>query len=400
MKYKYQFHPDEYALGENEKFYSDQEARGWRLVKRGAYLSKFIRVEPSRARYRIEVSAPGFLEEACLSEEQVAVFADCGWEYVTDRGMLHVFRAPEGSDAPEFYADPRQQAETLKKLRRSYVWAWVPVAVYLGFQLLLAASMSGSVSVTLSRWGTGVRGAWIEATALAAGCGFLLLWGLYTLVRGAWTISRTYRRMRRGVPLDHSPGGRHLVHKTVHRGLLAAAAVCALLAAAQWLGTEKYDLPESADGPYLLLEELGWTGERTANFYDNRTSSIEVSRSLLADHWDTAEYVAGDTPDSGTVWMYQDVYRLRRAEQAMDLAEVLMDSSTFARSAENFTPVAVDGLDAAWIAGGLEAVAVRGDLVSYVTYLGAPSDGGNGHLLALLSVLAGRWESLRSVSFS
>lgn len=50
MKYRYRFHPDEYALGENEKFYSDMEARGWRLVKRGQYLSKFAPVEPSRAR--------------------------------------------------------------------------------------------------------------------------------------------------------------------------------------------------------------------------------------------------------------------------------------------------------------------------------------------------------------
>ena len=32
---KYKFHPETYELGENEKFYSDMEAKGWRLVKRG-----------------------------------------------------------------------------------------------------------------------------------------------------------------------------------------------------------------------------------------------------------------------------------------------------------------------------------------------------------------------------
>ena len=83
---KYKFHPENYELGENEKFYSDMEASGWRLVKRGANLSKFVPVEPSRARYRVEVSAPGFLEEANMSEAQLTVFADCGWEHVTDRG--------------------------------------------------------------------------------------------------------------------------------------------------------------------------------------------------------------------------------------------------------------------------------------------------------------------------
>ena len=110
MKYRYQFHPGDYELGENEKFYGDMEAKGWRLVKRGGRLSKFAPVEPSRARYRIEVFAPGFLEQSVLPEEQVAVFADCGWEYVTDRGLLHIFRAPAGSDAPEFYSDPAQPA--------------------------------------------------------------------------------------------------------------------------------------------------------------------------------------------------------------------------------------------------------------------------------------------------
>ena len=46
-KYRYRFHPPEYAIGETEKFYSDMETKGWRLVKRGQYLSKFTAVPPS-----------------------------------------------------------------------------------------------------------------------------------------------------------------------------------------------------------------------------------------------------------------------------------------------------------------------------------------------------------------
>ena len=34
-------------------------------------------------------------------------------------GVLRIFRAPEGSLAPEFYTDPCRQAETVKKLCRS-----------------------------------------------------------------------------------------------------------------------------------------------------------------------------------------------------------------------------------------------------------------------------------------
>lgn len=388
MKYRYRFHPGEYALGENEKFYSDMEERGWRLKKRGQYLSKFVPAEPSRARYRIEVSAPGFLEETCLPEEQLAVYADCGWEHVTDWGMLHVFRAPEGSDAPEFYADPRQQAATLKKLRRSYVWAWVPVVFHLGIQLLVPASMSGSLGTTLTRAGTNLKQGWVEETALYLALALWLLWVLYGLVRGAWSISRTYRRMKRGIPLDHSPGGRHLAHKIISRGLLALTAVCALLAAVQHLGARTYELPEAADGPYLLLADLGRTGERTHLFYNDRTSEISVSRSLAATHWDVFEVIE---EDGGEVRMYQDVYQLRDPAAARELAGILMDNSTFGRSRENFASVSAEGLDGAWLCGALEAVAVKGELVIYVTYQGYSVAGSDAHLRALLPALAERW---------
>ena len=128
MKYRRKFHPSDYELGENEKFYSDMEAKGWRLVKRYGAFSKFKAVEPAAARYRIEVCSPGFLEQAVLSEGQLAVYEECGWEYVTDCGFLYIFRAPAGADAPEFYNDPAQQAGTLKKLKRQAIWGWLPPA--------------------------------------------------------------------------------------------------------------------------------------------------------------------------------------------------------------------------------------------------------------------------------
>lgn len=389
-RHNYRFHPPEYAIGETEKFYSGMEAKGWRLEKRGQRLSRFAAAAPSRARYRVEVSAPRFLEGAGLPEEQIAVYEDCGWEYVASYGMIHVFRAPEGSDAPEFYLDPAQQAATLKGLRRSYVWAWVPLCLLLGFQFLLAAAMDrNGAEGALSRLGTNLQGAWVEVTALTLFLLLLVLWGLYATVRGAWTISRTYRRMKRGQPLDHSPHRRHLAHKLISRTLAVLLVLSGALTGAQWLGMETYDLPEAADGPYLLLEELGVPGPRSHPFFSDRTSDITVSSSLLATHWDVFEVVG----EGGSDWMYQDVYRLRRPAMGPGFAQVLMDSATFARSAEEFTPVEVEGLDGAWVCGHLEAVAVRGDLVAYITFLTSGAEDGQ-HLLDALAVLAERWASV------
>ena len=41
MKRRYRRHYDDYAIGENEKLYSDMAARGWFLEKRGSYFSRF-----------------------------------------------------------------------------------------------------------------------------------------------------------------------------------------------------------------------------------------------------------------------------------------------------------------------------------------------------------------------
>lgn len=378
MKYHYSFHPEDYALGENEKFYSDREARGWRLVKRGCYLSKFRAVEPSAARYRIEVVDGGLWEEAGMPEEQVAVFADCGWEHVTDRGLLHVFRAPAGSDAPEFYADPRQQAATLKALRRSYWLAWLPVALAVALQLALLLATGGSMErawAEMQRQLVVLTAPWLLVMTLVAGA-------LWRMVLGAVSITWTYRRMKRGIPLDHAPGGRHLVRRAVSGALLTLTAVFALLSVWQLAGYEKQLLPERADGPYLLLEDLGYTGERTYLVYQDKPCQAEHTRSLLTEYWAVREALGED--NAAQVWMYQDVYRLSSPDRAARFAQVLLRTATFIQDPEGWTPRAVEGLDAVWT-GPLEIVAVKGDLVFYLT---AAEMGGEQVLERALAALA------------
>ena len=365
MNRRYRRHYDDYAIGENEKLYSDMAARGWLLEKRGSYFSRFVRGEPADMRYRIEVSAPRFLEETALPEEQVAVYEDCGWEYVTSCGLIHVFASPAGSDAPEFYADPAQQAATLKALRRNYVWAWVPVTLMLLFNFTMAAAMSGGAGKLLSKWGAECRLGWVAATALFLFAGALVVWAFYMFVHAAWRMGRRYRRMKKGLPLDHSPRGRMLPHRIVSGVLLGVVAVFGLLTLWQWESRETRDLPAESDGPYILLSDLRVQGERSTLFYDDRTSRITVERSLLATHYDVFEVVG----EGGDAWMYQDVYRLSPRVDRERFVRGLMGDSTFARGAESYRAVEIAGLEGAWISGDLECVAVKGDLAAYVTVL-------------------------------
>lgn len=358
MNWRYAFHPGAYELGENEKFYSDMEAKGWRLKKRGGYLSKFQRVEPSRARYRVEVYTPPFLEHSVLPEEKIAVFADCGWEYVADRDNLHIFRSPEGSGAPEFYDDPAQQAETLRKVRRDMLWSLILAPAAFALTWLYGALLSG---ISDSRAAAQLIKHAVLFPGLSLFYAAWLLWGAWHAVRGAWKISRTYRRLKSGLPLDHNPKRTGAVWAVLHRGLLCLGLLGLLLTGGQYLAKQDRALPAEPDGPYLLLSDLGWEGTRRQIFH--QSSAVTRAWSPLADYWETSEFL--NTPSGQQIWMYQHVYRLRCPTMAERLAWALMEDSVFARSAALFRELEAPGLDRAWTTGEMEVVAVRGNWVVY-----------------------------------
>lgn len=382
MNRKYKFHPGEYELGENEKFYSDMEAKGWRLVKRGQYLSRFERVEPSRARYRIEIYAPPFLEQSVLPEEQIAVFADCGWEYVADRGNMHIFRAPEGNDAPEFYDDPAQQAATLKKVRRD-MWLILGVSALALTAVYIILGPRKSYT-----WARDIKRA-VQCPTVFIFYLFWLIWCAYRGVWDTWKISRTYRRLKKGLPLDHNPKGSGILRKFLNHGLLCLALVSLLLTGAQLLATRSYDLPPVPDGPYIMLEDVGYEGE-PGKLYD-REPGVTHTRSFLADYWETLEMINVPAQNNRQVWMCQHVYQLRFPGMADTLAWALMEGSAFVRDRESFYELDVPGLDGAWAAERLELVAVKGNMVVYVEFL-ASGSGEDFDPLPICEALAERWE--------
>lgn len=383
---KYKFHPDEYELGENEKFYSDMEAKGWRLVKRERYLSKFVPAEPCQLRYRVEVSSPEFLGEDGLSEGQLTVFEDCGWEYVTSRSFLHIFRAPAGSGAPEFYSDPVQQAQTLKKVCRGMWISWAIILIALAIGILITFFSNEPwidkpwervLAVHFKRF--------VRIPTHYVMYWFWMLWAAYELIWSTWKINRTYRRLKRGIPLDHAPKGNRILHKLFHPGLLCLSALCLLLTIGQLISTQSEDLPAQPDGPYIMLCDVNWEGERTT--FMGQSSGVTHAVSPLADYWETVEYIRTQT--GGSVWLRQYVYRLRFPGMSGTLAQSLMDTPILSSWAA-FSPVEAEGFDAVW-AAGRELVAVKGDMVAYVMFLGANDDGLDDPFIC--AALQAAWES-------
>ncbi len=386
MNRTYAIHYGDYAVGENEALYARMARRGWQLKKRGAYLSRFSRAEPAAMCYRIELAAPGWLEDVELPDEQIAIYEDCGWRFICRRGLVNVFSAPEGSGAPEFYSDPRQQAATLKALRRQCRNGWLALLLILAVHFLLAAMFAGGTDAVLRDFVSGFWIAWVEATAVMAGWLALLAVTLYSELHSTVCTYRLYRRLRRGQPIDHAPKGRMQVHRTVTGVLLASFLVAAALAAWQWARLEEYALPQTADGPYLLLEDLGLNGERDVPYVLDRSSTVKVSQSLAARCYDVYECL--EAPDGTNYWMFQDVYVLESETLAQRLTTALMDNATFADSRAEFEPVYAPDMDAVWNCG-MEYIARRGNYVCTLTLNFDTSDPVLGETVA--AALASRW---------
>lgn len=177
MNWRHGIHPNNYAIGETEKYYSDMSEKGWELVKCGITLSRFQKTEPKKMRYRVEVVNLKSLEDGHLPEEQIAVYEDCGWEYVISRGYLHIFRAPEGNDAPEFYLEPEQQAATLKGLRKQYRSSLMAPFIILAFHAFMAALVGGLFN---GRWAAQLYRGLVEETAWVIGFCLFLLWAVFS----------------------------------------------------------------------------------------------------------------------------------------------------------------------------------------------------------------------------
>ncbi len=341
MNRKYVRHEPDYAIGENEALYAAMAEKGWFLTKRGANFSRFERGDPRHMRYRIELAAPGWMDEQEMPDEQLALYEECGWRLAAHSGLVYVFCAPAGSDAPELYSDPRQQAGMLRALRRQYRTGWLAALALVAFNLLLGAAVRGSLDEVAADFLSGLRLSFVESTALVLGYGALCAAAIYDYLCGAVSTMRLYRRLKRGEPIDHAPHHRR-VRRRIGDALGALVVVFALLAVWQWAGKTAGPLPDAADGPYLIIEDLA-SGARTEAF--GRENSLAVTRSLAARHYDVYESV--QTPSGEDLWLYEDVYELRSPALAMTAARALMEQAALAHGRESFVEYDVPGLDRA-----------------------------------------------------
>lgn len=344
MKTKYAFHPEDYCIGENERFYSEMAARGWRLAGRGQYLSRFERGEPADDVYRIEVDYRDF------PEDRLEVYRECGWELVTKRWFVNVFRAGAGADAPELYDHPEEQVETIRRMRRRDRLTNLLVLALLLPYLAVLVSLGGGPG----RLAAEMVYLTVNLPGVPAMYTVLLIYAILLGIDGSVRLRRLIRRLEGGLPLDHTPKRRGTAHIWA---VIALVALCLGAVAAELVTYRKTEpMPESSDGVYITLADLGFDGERRGILSPEDRSRVEKVWTPVADVtlvWETVEH-AGDW-----VSLDQDVYRLRIPALAGPMARALMARSDITRDTAEFERLEVPGWD--WArASEFECFAARG----------------------------------------
>lgn len=240
------------------------------------------------------------------------------------------------------------------------------MAVFIGIMLLLALTGSDN-RATFSQYKSDAHLHWVRSTAQLLLFGTYIVWVLYANLYATLSTMRLYRRLKRGLPLDHSPTKRRRVYKSVLAVLGACCLVSGALMIVQLAGSREQPLPLESNGPYVLLEDLGWSGEREAEHIQiPMKNELQTTRSLVADQWHTVQSL---DVDGTVIYLYQDIYQMHSAQSASSLVQTLMYDTIFARTPINFTTISIDGLDEAYLCGN-ESIVVKGKHVYAIIYLG------------------------------
>ena len=88
-----------------------------------------------------------------------------------------------------------------------------------------------------------------------------------------------------------------------------------------------------------------------------------------------------------TVWLYQDVYRLKDMNLHTRFIEAMLGTSTFAADPNKFITVEIPGLDKVYTTKRLECIVVKGDLIAYIAF---PFDTDE-RVEEILMILSDKW---------
>lgn len=363
MKYTWRPTLERWAVAETQEYYAAMARRGWMLDRRGVRWDRYRRTEPQQMQFWLEFTPrPALLDEPDdLPEEKQRLYEDSGWQLTARRDEVYVFAAPLQAQAPQPYdaGDPQQDA-MIARLQRYYRRDFV-------MMLLSVLLMAGLTALVCTK----------PLDSLLAGFWLLLFCGL-SFLRAAWESSYALgaiTRLRRRLQSGHRVcARRRLGYRVTRRVLGVSSAVCLLLAVLMVLSVSRKPLPGQSGGAWVTASQALELPRVPAEEASMQLSSGKVNtvQQMTLFPFGTGYAVCELVDPQTEIYVWQDVYVLSSPRLARQMAQSMMQHGTFA-SAEQYVPVQINGLDAAWyVPGGMEYVALAGGRAVYGTVTGAP----------------------------
>jgi len=247
-----------WAIGELESWFSDMAQKGLLLKRIQGNYAVFFRAEPLQMRYRIDISP-----NVQKSQEQVELYAESGWFFVTNAAEYFIYASLAESNAPELHTDPAEQAFSLNRLLKKSV-----ITAVIFFFLLVLFSVLGFLKPTFSL--DFVEGDFIIIFVVA-----MYSFILYQEFRALTAILKLKRTLTEGKLINHSAPWKK--HRTVRITLFSVFIVTlipiAIFHFISFGNIKTETLPEATNTlPIVRLADIEQNPDLIrgpANIYDN-----------------------------------------------------------------------------------------------------------------------------------
>lgn len=368
-----------WRIGEHECWFTDMANKGYHLKKMGLYFAKFEKGETKKTKYRIDVST-----KRSLSPEQLQLYADSGWDYVTSYQYFHVFSSPNERNAPELHTDPAEQAYTLKKLDKKLGSnAWIGTIAIVFMTCMLAAIWFLDKTPTLVL----MEGFALQQTLLTIIIGYTVL----TSLQAAISIRALRKNLLSGNPIDHdAPWKKHYRFNSIIGLLFSVAAVfSALIPFLQLVKEETKTLPLESDHlPFVRLADVEDNIALMRGDSSYMNNKVDWSN-RYSYKWSPLAPLQYETNENGVVpgkrWedgsgeytpsMDTRIFQLRITGLTDNLIDDLISRERFTYNREDYVQIKHSDFDLLIVHEDpefslKEVFASRGNIVMYVRYWG------------------------------
>ena len=367
---------DYWRIGEHESWFSDMSLQGLHLHKMGTNFAHFKKGEPKRIEYRIEVA-----KNKSISDEQIDMYEENGWDYVTSYNYFHVFASPVERNATELHTDPAEQAYTLQQLSKRLILNVIVGAVGFAFIVGMLGStwfLDGTPILRL------VEGFIIQQSIIF----MVFLYGVYFSIRGMLAIRALRRNLKEGKAINHHAPWEKMLRKNTAFSIVFVTIALASTALPwiQILKSETVTLPEGdSDLPFVRLADIEQNpmlvreeyfmkdGVDWANRYSTNWSLFAPIQYESDENGVIEGKVWGDESGTYSPSVSTEVYELTFQAFAAPLVSDLIKWHSYGDETESYVEknhLEFDQLIVHQEAEKKELFASKGKVVMYVRYYG------------------------------